>query len=203
MTLAYLYSHYPRYLQDPQQCIRLTDVISCKCIADSWKENPGHRTTVWALLHLLLHAYTSHGTLELKWCAVSCCSIPSARQTVPGSHRLPCQHPRSSCWIMQSQSLLLPSHSVIVRAQRHQAHCDAINMLIACRYRRSSCGKRYKDRPSSSHWLIHHKRVKELKGSISMPCEHSINVAVSTLLLPNIYTSPPTRTRTHTHTHPS
>lgn len=24
-------------------------------------------------------------------------------QTVPGSHRLPCQHPRSSCWIMQSR----------------------------------------------------------------------------------------------------
>lgn len=88
---------------------------------------------LWHYSVLLLHLTSTwlRLTLDLKWYIVHCCSFPIS-QTGMGLHRLPCQRPPSSCWIMQSQvySLL---HFVTLCATAASQHHNAINMLIACR----------------------------------------------------------------------
>lgn len=137
--LVSLYSHYSCYHQVLKQCIRLTDVISCECITTANEDEllkfaPGERQKVRLLLLFPLQACISHVTGELKCRVVRCCRIPIS-QTAPGS---PTPLPASAIILLNNaeSSLLLLSCSVVVRVQQqqqHRAHCDAINMLIACR----------------------------------------------------------------------
>lgn len=95
---------------------------------------PWRKTKVWLLLLFPLQACISHVTGELKCCVVRRCRIPIS-QTAPGS---PTPLPASAIILLNNaeSSLLLLSRSVVVREQQQQqrrAHCDAINMLIACR----------------------------------------------------------------------